>query len=1074
MRWIRALFALALLAVAAVPAGAQEYSASTFRGMSLREIGPALTSGRISDFAVNPQNPSEYYVAVSSGGVWKTTNGGVTYRPIFDGEGSYSIGVVTLDPGNPHIVWVGTGENNAQRSVAYGDGVYKSLDGGKSWARMGLENSEHIGAIVVDPRDSDVVYVAAQGPLWSAGGDRGLYKTTDGGATWNRVLDISEHTGVTDVVMDPRDPDVLIAAAWQRRRHVWTLISGGPESALYRSLDGGATWDKISRGLPSGDVGRYGLCQSPARPDNVYAVVEAAGDAGGFFRSTDRGASWSKVNDWTSRGNYYQELICDPVDAERVFAMDTYTRVTTDGGRTFERLSNSNRHVDDHALWIDPSDTEHMLIGGDGGIYESWDDGSTWQFKPNLPVTQFYKVVVDNAEPFYNVYGGTQDNWSLGGPARTLAEAGISNDDWIITNGGDGFESAVDPVDPNIVYAQSQHGFLVRYDRASGESTFIQPQPTGASEALRWNWDAPLLISPHSHTRLYFAANKLFRSDDRGNNWTAVSGDLTRQIDRNELPVMGRVWGMDAVGKNSSTSIYGNIVALSESPVREGLIYIGTDDGLIQVTGNGGESWTRHEDFPGVPDRTYVNMVLASAHDEGTVYAAFNNHKMGDFTPYLLRSTDGGRRWRSIAGDLPERGSVYAIAEDPTDPGLLFAGTEFGVFFTRDGGENWTPLTGGIPTIAVRDLAIQERDNDLVLATFGRGFWVLDDYSPIREATKDVLAQDAHIFPVRDAQIYVEQERGREYQGGAYWWAENPPFGAVITYYLKDGIKTREEVRQEAESSAREAGEPVAYPSFEAMRGEDREEAPYLLFTITRPDGAVVRRLTARPSEGIHRIDWDLRWASRAPVSSRSEFDPFDDDPTGPPAAPGTYAVSMARVVDGVPTELAGPISFEVVPLHNATLATEDRASLESFQREADALMARARVASDRLDELDTRLERARLAIRRVSDTGLEIMTDARAIKDGLDVLRQTLEGDRSVAGREFETPPSIQDRIGMVMWSSYGSTAAPSDQQRQQLRLAEESLETVTPRIDEMVRRLDSLEARLEERGAPRLPGGR
>ncbi|NIU19033.1 MAG: glycosyl hydrolase, partial [Actinobacteria bacterium] len=352
--------------------------------------------------------------------------------------------------------------------------------------------------------------------------------------------------------------------------------------------DGGESWEKLSRGLPSGDVGRYGLCLSPADPDHVYAVVETGDDDGGFYRSTDRGASWRKMNDWTSRGNYYQELICDPVDPDRVFAMDTYTRVTTDGGRTLERLPNPDRHVDDHALWIDPSDTRHLLIGGDGGVYESWDDGATWQFKPNLPVTQFYKVAVDDAEPFYNVYGGTQDNWSLGGPSRTLAESGISNADWIVTNGGDGFESAVDPENPDIVYAQSQYGNLVRYDRQSGEATFIQPQPTGEGEALRWNWDAPLLISPHSHTRLYFAANQVFRSDDRGDSWTAISGDLTRQLDRNELPVMGRVWGMDAVGKNASTSIYGNIVALTESPVQEGLLYVGTDDGLIQVTAGDG------------------------------------------------------------------------------------------------------------------------------------------------------------------------------------------------------------------------------------------------------------------------------------------------------------------------------------------------------------------------------------------------------------------------------------------------------------------------------------------------------
>ncbi|MFO8175787.1 MAG: hypothetical protein R6T96_16000, partial [Longimicrobiales bacterium] len=452
MKTIRLLPALLALAVLAGPLAAQDYNQSTFRGLSLREIGPALTSGRIADFAVNPENPSQYYVAVASGGVWKTDDHGVTFRSIFDGQGSYSIGVVTLDPNNPHVVWVGTGENNAQRAVAYGDGIYKSRDGGQSWEHMGLENSEHIGKILVDPRDSDVVWVAAQGPVWSSGGDRGLYKTTDGGKSWMKVLDISEHTGVTDMVMDPRDPDVVIAAAWQRQRKVWTLVSGGPESGLYKTTDGGESWEELTRGLPTSvDVGRYGLCLSPANPDYVYAVVEAQYDAGGFYRSTDRGQSWRKVNDYTSRGNYYQELICDPVDPERVFSMDTYSQVTTDGGSTFSRFPLPHRHVDDHALWIDPHDTAHMIIGGDGGVYETWNDGRSWHFKRNLPVTQFYKVVTDNDAPFYNVYGGTQDNWSLGGPSRTLDRSGIANSDWIVTNGGDGFESAVDPLNPDIV-----------------------------------------------------------------------------------------------------------------------------------------------------------------------------------------------------------------------------------------------------------------------------------------------------------------------------------------------------------------------------------------------------------------------------------------------------------------------------------------------------------------------------------------------------------------------------------------------------------------------------------------------
>ncbi|MFO7893118.1 MAG: hypothetical protein R6U63_05255 [Longimicrobiales bacterium] len=1065
MRIIRTFLAMLALAVVAAPVAAQEYTSSTFRGLQLREIGPALTSGRISDFAVNPNDHSEYYVAVSSGNVWKTTNNGVTFRPIFDNYGSYSIGVVALAPSNPNIVWVGTGENNAQRSVAYGDGVYKSEDGGKSFEHMGLENSEHIGQILIDPRDADVVWIAAQGPLWSAGGDRGLYKTTDGGETWDKVLDISEYTGVTDIVMDPRDPDVVIAAAWQRMRKVWTLVSGGPESALYKTEDGGATWAELRRGLPGGDVGRYGLCLSPANPDYVYAVVEA--DNGGFYRSTDRGASWRKVDDWTSRGNYYQELICDPVDPERVFAMDTYTRITVDGGETIERFPNPNRHVDDHALWIDPTDTRHMIIGGDGGIYETFDDGSTWDFKENLPVTQFYKVTVDTDQPFYNVYGGTQDNWSLGGPSQTLAESGISNNDWIVTNGGDGFESAVDPEDPNIVYAQSQYGNLVRYDRRSGEAVPIQPQPEEPGEALRWNWDAPLIISPHSNTRLYFAANKLFRSDDRGASWTAISGDLSRQIDRNELEIMGRVWGMDAVGKNASTSIYGNIVALTESPIQENLIYVGTDDGLIQMTDNGGQEWTRYADFPGVPDRTYVNSVLASQHDAATVYAAFNNHKNGDFAPYVLKSTNMGRSWTSIAGDLPERGSVYAIAEDPRDPNLLFVGTEFGVYFSRDGGEQWIEVNG-LPTIAVRDLAIQERENDLVLATFGRGFWVLDDYTPLRHATPDVLENDAHIFPITDALQYIQMERGREYQGATFFWADNPPFGATFTYYLKDPIRTIEQERKAAEREAREAGEPVQYPTFEEMRAEDREQAPYLLFTITDADGEVVRRLTTRPGTGIQRITWDLRYAPVGPITG-GRFNPFADGGYAPLVAPGTYNVSMAKVVDGVPSQLVEPVPFQVVPLNNATLATDDRDALVAFQQEAADLMSEVRTAMVQLGEVEERLANAKTAVHQAG-LPVELLAEARALEERLAELEIPLQGDPSVARRQFETPPSISSRVSRVLYSTFNATSAPTGMQRRQLQIAEEDFSELRPEVETLLEDVAVLEARLRELGAPYL----
>lgn len=753
-----------------------------------RLVGPAVTSGRVVGFAVHPNDRSHYYVAVASGGVWKTVNAGTTWTPIFDGEGSYSIACVVLDPKNPNTIWVGSGENNSQRSVGYGDGVYKSTDGGRSWQNVGLKQSEHIGKILIDPRDSDTVYVAAQGPLWSAGGDRGLYKTTDGGKTWNQILKIDENTGVTDVVLDPRNPDVLIAASYQRRRHVWTIINGGPGSAIHRSTDGGKTWKKINAGLPSGELGRIGLAVAPSDPSTVYAIVEAA-ENGGIHRSTDFGVSWEKRNPFSAQSQYYAHLVVDPVNKDRLYAMNVLVQVSDDGGKTLAPLGERFKHVDNHELWIDPKNPDYYLLGCDGGIYESFDRAANWHFKPNLPVTQFYDVACDEAGPFYHVYGGTQDNFTLGGPARNRSATGITNADWFVTQGGDGFHCKVDPTDPNTVYSEFQYGGLCRFDRRTGQRVQIQPQAAPGQPPLRWNWDSPLIISPHDPRRLYFAANILFRSDDRGDSWKPVSPDLTRQLDRDKLAVMGKVWGPDAVFKHGSTSFYGNCVALAESPKKDGLIYVGTDDGLIQVA-EAGTGWRKVESFPGVPDRTYVSKLVASQHDPLTVYASFDNHKNGDFAPYLLKSTDAGKTWASVAGDLPTRGTVYAIAEDHVDPDLLFCGTEFGLFVTVDGGKKWQRIKNGLPTIQVKDLCVQRPLNDLVIGTFGRGIYVLDDYSPLRQLKKtETLAKDS-LLPVRDAVLFIPASpyggQGKAFQGASFYTADNPPLGATFTYHLKD------------------------------------------------------------------------------------------------------------------------------------------------------------------------------------------------------------------------------------------------------------------------------------------------
>jgi photosystem II stability/assembly factor-like uncharacterized protein len=576
-----------------------------FKGLELRGIGPALMSGRIADIAIHPNDQSTWVVAVGSGGVWKTTNSGTTWKPIFDGEGSYSIGCLTIDPNHPEIIWVGTGENVGGRHVGYGDGVYRSHDGGESWNRMGLEKSEHIGNIIVEPHNSNVVYVASQGPLWSPGGDRGLFKTVDGGKTWEKILGGGEYTGVNEVAMDPRDANVLYATTHQRFRNVAALINGGPESGVHKSTDGGATWRKLSAGLPKEDMGKIGLAISPHNPDVVYATIELAHRKGAFYRSANAGGSWTKMSDYAAGGtgpHYYNEIFASPHRFDRVYHMDVRLHVTEDGGKTFTNVDGRFKHVDNHAMGFDPHDPDYLLVGCDGGLYESWDLGAHWKFIANLPVTQFYKVAVDYDEPFYNIYGGTQDNNTQGGPSRTDNVHGIRNSDWFITLGGDGHQPAVDPTNPDIVYSEWQRGNLVRFDRTTGEITYIQPQPEKGVPHERFNWDAPILISPHNPATLFYASQRVWRSDDRGDSWRAISDDLTRGLDRLELPMMGRVWSFDAVWDLYAMSEYGTITSLAQSPLEENLIYAGTDDGLIQVSEDSGASWRKIDKLPDTPD----------------------------------------------------------------------------------------------------------------------------------------------------------------------------------------------------------------------------------------------------------------------------------------------------------------------------------------------------------------------------------------------------------------------------------------------------------------------------------------
>jgi photosystem II stability/assembly factor-like uncharacterized protein len=1055
-------------------------SADTLSGLKLRSIGPALTSGRVVGFAVNPNDRSQFFAAAASGGVWKTTNAGTTWTPVFDNEGSYSIGTVVLDPKNPHVVWVGTGENNSQRSVGYGDGVYRSDDGGKSWKNMGLKSSEHIGKIVIDPRNTNTVYVAAQGPLWGPGGDRGLYKTTDGGNTWKKVLNISENTGVTDVVVDPRDPDVLIAAAYQRRRHVWTLINGGPESALYKSTDGGGNWTKLKSGLPTDELGRIGLALAPSNPDIVYAIIEAADKKGGIFRSTDQGATWERRNEFDQQAQYYAHLVVDPKNPDRIYVMNVFIQVSDDGGKTLHKLGEKFKHVDSHEIWIDPRNTNFYMVGCDGGIYESFDRGANWRYHGNLPITQFYDVAADNGGPFYHVYGGTQDNNTLGGPARTRSVHGICNPDWFVTHEGDGFHSRVDPQDPNIVYSEAQYGDIVRYDRRTGESLGIRPQPGKDEPPLRWNWDSPLIVSPHSRTRIYFAANRLFRSDDRGDNWKAISPDLTRQIDRDKLHVMGKIWPADAVSKHVSTSFYGNIVALAESPKKEDLLYVGTDDGLIQVTESGGNEWRKIDQFPGVPDRTYVSRLLASQHDTGTIYASFDNHKNADFAPYLLKSTDAGRTWVSIKGDLPANGPVLAIAEDHVEPNLLFVGTEFGLYFTANGGQKWIRLKGGLPTIAVRDLAIQKQMNDLVVGTFGRGIYILDDYTPLRGLKPETLAQASMLLPAKNALLYIESRqyglRGKSFQGEGFYTAENPPFGATFTYYLKDGIKTKKEKRREADKEAAKKGSEAPYPSRDELRSEAEEEPPAILFTISDAAGSKVRTITGPVTKGFHRVSWDLRDPAAAlpkPRPPESDDDLFFEEPVGPLVVPGIYKVSWAQRVDGVTTPLPGEREFDVAMELSSSMNLAERTDLFEFQRKLNRLRRAVSGALESANVLGTRLEQIKRALDHSPAIDPKWKDAIRAIeKRNREILRE-LRGDVVLRGRNENTPISIVERVEGISGEEGFSLAKPTGTHLNSYKIAGEELSSQLGKLRTLIDvDLKSVEKALDASGAPWTPG--
>ena len=1034
-----------------------------------RNVGPAFLSGRIADIVTHPENSNVWYVAVGSGGVWKTENAGTTWSPIFDDQSTYSTGCITLDPSNPSTVWVGSGENVGGRHVAYGDGIYKSTDDGKTWKNMGLKNSEHISEIIVHPDNSDVVWVAVQGPLWSKGGERGLYKTTDGGANWKQVLGNNEWTGVTDIMVDPRNPQIIYAATWDRHRTVAALMGGGPGSGIHRSDDGGNTWRKLTNGLPSSNMGKIGITISPQQPDVVYAAIELDRTKGGVYRSANRGESWTKMSNTVSGGtgpHYYQELYASPHEFDRLYLMNVRVLTSGDGGKTFSQLPERNKHSDNHAIVFKKEDPNYIMLGTDAGIYESFDSAKTWRYIKNLPLTQFYKVAVNNAEPFYHMFGGTQDNGSAGGPSATDEREGIANKHWYKTLFADGHQSATDPVYNDIIYAETQQGGLHRVDLTTGEQVSVQPQARAGEPHERFNWDAPILVSPHNPARLYFASYRVWKSESRGDDWEPISGDLTRNQERITLPIMGRQQSWDNAWDVGAMSNYNTITSLSESPIQEGLLYAGTDDGFIQVSENGGDSWRA---IPvtnlGLPARSFVNDIKADLYDVNTVYVALDNHKEGDFNPYLYKSTDKGLTWKSISNNIPKRTLVWRMVQDNVKKNLLFAATEYGVYTSLNGGDSWQKLPG-TPTISFRDITIQKRENDLVAASFGRGFFVLDDYSALREFTESNLNQKGKLFSPRPAKWFVPRSNTGN-TGADYYFAKNPEYGAVFTYHLADDYKTQKQIRVSKEKKIKNSNIP--FPGWDALDAEGRESTAKVILTIHDGAGNIINKVSQKASKGSHRIAWDLThfnpFAISSDGSSRRRY-----GGGGAMVIPGNYSASLHLEKEGSVTPLDGPISFEVKPIREGVLKGASYEDYDSFRVALTELMKEMNAVQDVFSESIKKHKALKVALSRSNIAPGPIEGQLYSLDNEINAINK-LSGSPSRSEIGERNPATMQSYLYNAMngmENSYGPTGI----NKKSFEIAKKMLTTIKAKIEALDSSITPIEKALKAAGAPYING--
>ncbi len=1014
-------------------AAAVEVPADPFAGLVFRNIGPATMGGRVDDLAVLESNPAVFYVGTATGGLWKTVNNGTTWDVLFDDlDDAVSIGDIAINPNDANTVWVGTGENNNRQSGSWGNGVYKSTDGGRTWKNVGLPNSKHIARIIVDPVDHDIVYVAALGSLWGAGGERGVYKTTDGGLTWARILHVDDDTGATELVMDPLNNKVIYAATYQRRRATWGFNGGGPGSAMWKSSDAGRTWTKLTQGVPAGHLGRIGMDVYRSNPNILYARIEHASESG-TYRSDDAGLSWRKMSNTNPRPMYFSQVRIDPNNDLRIYVLGVQIHISDDGGKTF--IENGVLHSDHHAMWINPKNSNHIIDGTDGGIGISWDKGATWEAVYNMDLGQFYHVTYDMETP-YNVCGGLQDNYTWCGPTAVRSRTGIANDQWFQIHGGDGFEAQIDPTNSRIIYAESQDGNISRIDRISNERKSIRPLPARGDTPLRWNWNTPILMSPHDPATIYVGANRVFKSTDRGQSWTAISPDLTEATDREGLTLMGVTAKEFTIAKNDGVQTYGNIVQLVESPKQAGVLYAGTDDGQVHMTKDG-TTWTNITGkFPGVPKNSYVSRLTASAHEVNVVYATFDNHRANDMGTYVYASVDGGNNFRSIGEGISKGHAVTAMAEDPKNPNVLYTGTEFGIFVSPDRGGKWTRIKSNLPTVPIHEIIFHPRDNDMIVATHGRSIWILDDATPLQQYA-DALKSDAFLFDMRGAmQFNPANDRG--FVSDKPFFGKNPAHGAAISYYLskpQDNVALR--IRDAAGTQVRE------------LSGNDL--------------------VTARAA-GINRVHWDLRHQPLLPLAGQPQgggggggggFGGGGNN--GPNVLPGEYRVTL--VVDGkdVATKSVRVSGDKDMPMTDAERKTwhDTALGLHDLQRVANA-------AAEAVTTLGTQVTAAEALVKtaaNVSATGKTALAD---VNTKLADLRRRLGvgqgqgggGGGGFGGQQANTRGQLGQTKGQIM----NSTSMPTVQQ---IRIAGELREDMAKLVDDTNALMTALPALYDALGA-------